>query len=147
MELQVEKGDIILSAAYIYNNKLSSSLLINTLDKGVFPLYTESSENYIKYVFCEDDQAFVKLISQNQEDRDILSRIEFSNHSKDQIHILFLDKESYRRIPDNKEIIHNRQLIKDCLNGERAVKDKAVEYLAQNFWYIYTVIQKIIESK
>lgn len=91
MEMQVVKGDIIFSAEYTYNNKLSSSLLINTLDKGVLPLYTESSDDYIKYVFC-DDKAFVKLTSQNQEDRDILSRIEFSNHSKDQIHILFLDR-------------------------------------------------------
>jgi hypothetical protein len=97
MELQVENGDIIFSAEYIYNNKLSSSLFINTLDRGVFPLYTESSEDYIKYVFCEDDKVFVKLISQNQEDRDILSRIQFSNHSKDQMHVLFLDKEAYRR--------------------------------------------------
>lgn len=92
MELQIKKENIISSAAYAYNNKLSSSLLINTLDKGVLPLYTESSDDYIKYVFCDDKEAFVKLTSQNQEDRDILSRIEFSNHSKDQIHVLFLDR-------------------------------------------------------
>jgi hypothetical protein len=98
MELQVENGDIIFSAEYIYNNKLSSSLFINTLDRGMFPSYTESSEDYIKYFFCKDDkETFVALISQNQEDRDILSRIQFSNHSKDQMHVLFLDEEAYRR--------------------------------------------------
>lgn len=82
------KGKPIDSAYYRHSDGKLPTLVINTRDKHVHYHCTNSDSNSIKFEYKYN--AYVEVIAENSEECEILNRIRFENHCKNQKLIVFV---------------------------------------------------------
>ena len=82
------KGNTITSAAYEHFAGKLPMLIINTKDRWIHWSCTFSDSKSIKFEYKH--KSYVELIAENDSDIEVLSRIRFENHCKDQKLILFV---------------------------------------------------------
>jgi hypothetical protein len=82
------KGNTITSAAYEHFEGKLPMLIINTKDRWVHWNCTFSDAASIKFEYKH--KSYVEIIAENDSEVEVLSRIRFENHCKDQKLILFV---------------------------------------------------------
>lgn len=102
MKLEVINSNGIVESAFIKENDLSFSLFINTKRRWIDIDSTTSGGGFIEFWFYKEDSFLdsdvmevdiVKLIAETESDKETLHRLRFKLHEKDQILILFPNKE------------------------------------------------------
>lgn len=85
------KGNTITSAAYEHFEGKLPVLIINTKDKKVHWNCTFRDSKSIKFEYKHN--SYVEVIAENDSEIEVLSRIRFENHCKDQKLILFVSND------------------------------------------------------
>jgi hypothetical protein len=98
MKVQVLNPNNIVQNAFIKETDLSFSLIINTVDKWV--VYDTRGNDGVKlsinYYAENSSQDTVELIAENDEDKEVFTRIPFELHDTDQLWILYPKREVYQ---------------------------------------------------
>ena len=100
MKLSINKKNGIVSDAFFEKNDQSFSLWINTTKKGVHydSIMIDCSGEEVEYRYDNDTEGFhddvtlddtVVLTAESEEDKEILKRLTFELHDKDQLWVLF----------------------------------------------------------
>jgi len=92
LKLIVENPNSIVTDAFIKSSELSFSLFINTVEKWVmFDSYI-CGPMEITWNYDKDEQSdTVTLIAETEHEKEILNRMHFTQHCKDQLWILLPD--------------------------------------------------------
>jgi hypothetical protein len=91
MDLIIINPNKIVQNAFTRESDLSFSLIINTVEKWVtFDLSGGDDSHYTWYYYSSDDTPdTVTLVPEDDEDIDVINRLRFELHDKDQLWILF----------------------------------------------------------
>jgi len=95
MKININDKNGVIDSAFIDEAGLSFGVFINTKYKGVKPYCTSSGEGRYTWYFHSDNEScledIVTLSAETEEDNNILDRLVFELHNKNQLWFLFLD--------------------------------------------------------
>ena len=98
MEVKVKNKYGLVRNAFIKENEYSFSLFINTHKKHIYPNSRHYSKKCLIYYFNETDnhvsnRDMVELIAENEHDEEVIKRVIFECHDKNQLWYLFVKDE------------------------------------------------------
>jgi hypothetical protein len=99
MLIEVKGNGIVSNAHYQKDTNLCSRIIINTISRWRTWDYIAEYDNVFRFGFYSEEDSeedtCLDLIPENDEDIEVLNRVRFINHNKDQIWIVFLKEEVY----------------------------------------------------
>lgn len=97
MRLETVINSGMIESASWSQTKYALSLIINTRDKNVWPDMIIQDEKLTFYFYSSTTSRpdYVRLVPEDDKEKEILGRIMFCLHDKDQLWYLFCDKSVY----------------------------------------------------
>jgi hypothetical protein len=99
MKLEIENPNRIVESAFYTENSYSFSLFINTFERWVKYDTQGSDENSIEFYYHNDENEeqpdIVRVVFETDAEKEIISRLNFELHSKEQLWILFPVEDVY----------------------------------------------------
>jgi len=91
------KGEFVTSADYEYLHPALSRLVITTEDRWHIPDYIYCHNKHLEFQFysetTEECSGVLLVISENDVEKEILNRLRYTLHNKDQHEIMFIDED------------------------------------------------------